>query len=105
MGKKSDPSCSVVSGERELSHRFCQTLSSHLNNLRRHSKSETNASFLRAARAGNLDKVLEFLKDNIDINVSNSVCLSLVNVKRHQHSFRIRLEISLMFTNTQPRMA
>ena len=36
-------------------------------------KSEINASFLRAARAGNLDKVLEYLNENIDINISNSV--------------------------------
>ena len=36
-------------------------------------KTEVNASFLRAARAGNLDKVLEYLNQNIDINVSNSV--------------------------------
>lgn len=32
-----------------------------------------NASFLRAARAGNLEKVLEYLNQSIDINVSNSV--------------------------------
>lgn len=36
-------------------------------------KSEDSAGFLRAARAGNLDKVLEYLNNNIDINVSNSV--------------------------------
>ena len=30
-------------------------------------------SFLRAARAGNLDKVLEYLKGSIDINTSNVV--------------------------------
>ena len=38
--------------------------------------SELNASFLRAARAGNLEKVLEYLNQNIDINVSNSVSLT-----------------------------
>lgn len=32
-----------------------------------------NAGFLRASRAGNLDKVLEYLNENIDINISNSV--------------------------------
>ena len=36
-------------------------------------KTEVNASFLRAARAGNLEKVVEYLKENIDINVSNTV--------------------------------
>lgn len=39
-------------------------------------KSEVNASFLRAARAGNIEKVLEFLNDSIEINVSNSVSFS-----------------------------
>lgn len=32
-----------------------------------------NTSFLRAARAGNLERVLEHLKNNIDINTSNAV--------------------------------
>ena len=36
-------------------------------------QTDGNASFLRAARAGNLEKVLEYLKGNIDINTSNSV--------------------------------
>nr|CAD7264553.1 unnamed protein product [Timema shepardi] len=35
--------------------------------------SDGNTAFLRAARAGHLDKVLEHLKANIDINTSNSV--------------------------------
>ncbi|KAL2780790.1 ankyrin-2 isoform 44 [Daubentonia madagascariensis] len=34
-------------------------------------KSDSNASFLRAARAGNLDKVVEYLKGGIDINTCN----------------------------------
>lgn len=36
-------------------------------------QSDGNTSFLRAARAGHLDKVLEHLKQNIDINTSNAV--------------------------------
>ncbi|KAJ4433379.1 hypothetical protein ANN_15638 [Periplaneta americana] len=35
-------------------------------------QSDGNTAFLRAARAGHLDKVLEHLKSNIDINTSNS---------------------------------
>ncbi|CAF0725360.1 unnamed protein product [Brachionus calyciflorus] len=49
---------------------------------------EANASFLRAARAGNLDKVLEYLKENIDINVSNSNglnALHLASKEGHVH--------------------
>lgn len=36
-------------------------------------QSDSNASFLRAARAGNLDKVVEFLKGGVDINTCNQV--------------------------------
>lgn len=36
-------------------------------------QSDSNASFLRAARAGNLDKVVEFLKSGVDINTCNQV--------------------------------
>lgn len=36
-------------------------------------QSDGNTSFLRAARAGNLEKVLEHLKNSIDINTSNAV--------------------------------
>lgn len=38
-------------------------------------QSDGNTSFLRAARAGNLDKVLEHLKNNVDINTSNAVSI------------------------------
>jgi hypothetical protein len=34
---------------------------------------EDNAGFLRAARAGHIDKVLEYLKANTDINTANTV--------------------------------
>ena len=36
-------------------------------------QTDGNASFLRAARAGNLEKVLEYLKGSTDINTSNAV--------------------------------
>ncbi|KAM7394203.1 hypothetical protein PAMP_021016 [Pampus punctatissimus] len=35
------------------------------------SLSDSNTSFLRAARAGNIDKVLEFLKNGVDISTCN----------------------------------
>ncbi|RMC11749.1 hypothetical protein DUI87_11873 [Hirundo rustica rustica] len=34
-------------------------------------QSDTNASYLRAARAGNLEKALDYLKNGVDINISN----------------------------------
>lgn len=48
-----------------------QTLNSFL--LPFFSQSDSNASFLRAARAGNMDKVVEYLKGGIDINTCNQV--------------------------------
>lgn len=36
-------------------------------------QSDSNASYLRAARAGNLEKVLDYLKTGVDINICNQV--------------------------------
>lgn len=36
-------------------------------------QSDSNASYLRAARAGNLEKVLDYLKSGVDINICNQV--------------------------------
>lgn len=38
------------------------------------------ASFLRAARSGNLDKVLEYLKGSIDINTCNANGLNALHL-------------------------
>ncbi|XP_070272961.1 ankyrin-2 isoform X26 [Myotis yumanensis] len=46
----------------------------------RRRKSDSNASFLRAARAGNLDKVLEFLKGGVDINTCNQNGLNALHL-------------------------
>ncbi|XP_030169090.1 ankyrin-2 isoform X19 [Lynx canadensis] len=42
--------------------------------------SDSNASFLRAARAGNLDKVVEYLKGGIDINTCNQNGLNALHL-------------------------
>ncbi|XP_069097765.1 ankyrin-2 isoform X3 [Pleurodeles waltl] len=47
---------------------------------RRPRKSDSNASFLRAARAGNLDKVVEYIKGGIDINTSNQNGLNALHL-------------------------
>nr|XP_045249344.1 ankyrin-2 isoform X28 [Macaca fascicularis] len=43
-------------------------------------QSDSNASFLRAARAGNLDKVVEYLKGGIDINTCNQNGLNALHL-------------------------
>ncbi|XP_062837391.1 ankyrin-2 isoform X43 [Anolis carolinensis] len=47
---------------------------------KRPKKSDSNASFLRAARAGNVDKVVEFLKGGIDINTCNQNGLNALHL-------------------------
>uniref|UniRef100_A0A8C0F4N6 Ankyrin 3 n=1 Tax=Bubo bubo TaxID=30461 RepID=A0A8C0F4N6_BUBBB len=44
------------------------------------SKSDTNASYLRAARAGNLEKALDYLKSGVDINISNQNGLNALHL-------------------------
>ncbi|XP_074084777.1 ankyrin-2 isoform X43 [Macrotis lagotis] len=48
--------------------------------IERKRKSDSNASFLRAARAGNLDKVVEYLKGGIDINTCNQNGLNALHL-------------------------
>uniref|UniRef100_A0A6Q2XCF0 Ankyrin 2a, neuronal n=1 Tax=Esox lucius TaxID=8010 RepID=A0A6Q2XCF0_ESOLU len=43
-------------------------------------QSDSNTSFLRAARAGNLDKVLGFLKDGVDISTCNQNGLNALHL-------------------------
>ncbi|XP_073496322.1 ankyrin-2 isoform X14 [Phyllobates terribilis] len=51
-------------------------------NLRRKRprKSDSNTSFLKAARSGNLDKVLEYLKGGVDINTCNQNGLNALHL-------------------------
>ncbi|XP_075056474.1 ankyrin-2 isoform X6 [Mixophyes fleayi] len=42
--------------------------------------SDSNTSFLKAARSGNLDKVLEYLKGGVDINTSNQNGLNALHL-------------------------
>lgn len=53
------------------------------------------SSFLRAARSGNLDKVVEHLKNKIDINTSNSV--NIHNCLYYQYIFKSSLMLHLLF--------
>ncbi|XP_030636370.1 ankyrin-2b [Chanos chanos] len=46
----------------------------------RRRKSDSNTSFLRAARAGNIDKVLEYLKGGVDISTCNQNGLNALHL-------------------------
>ncbi|XP_037400355.1 ankyrin-3 isoform X2 [Pygocentrus nattereri] len=43
-------------------------------------KTDTNASYLRAARAGNLEKALDYLKSGVDINICNQNGLNALHL-------------------------
>uniref|UniRef100_A0A672QP61 Ankyrin 3 n=1 Tax=Sinocyclocheilus grahami TaxID=75366 RepID=A0A672QP61_SINGR len=43
-------------------------------------QSDSNASYLRAARAGNLEKVLDYLKTGVDINICNQNGLNALHL-------------------------
>nr|XP_029530620.1 ankyrin-2 isoform X8 [Oncorhynchus nerka] len=47
---------------------------------RKPKKSDSNTSFLRAARAGNIDKVLEYLKGGVDIGTCNQNGLNALHL-------------------------
>lgn len=50
-----------------------------------HFQSDGNTSFLRAARDGNLQEVLEYLKGSTDINTSNPVSSWPLTLKVQGH--------------------
>uniref|UniRef100_A0AAY5F4S6 Ankyrin 3a n=1 Tax=Electrophorus electricus TaxID=8005 RepID=A0AAY5F4S6_ELEEL len=45
-----------------------------------HYSSDSNASYLRAARAGNLEKALDYLKSGVDINICNQNGLNALHL-------------------------
>uniref|UniRef100_A0A8C8SPP8 Ankyrin 2 n=1 Tax=Pelusios castaneus TaxID=367368 RepID=A0A8C8SPP8_9SAUR len=60
---------------------------------KRPKKSDSNASFLRAARAGNLDKVMEYLKGGIDINTCNQNGLNALHLAAKEGHVRLVQEL------------
>ncbi|XP_067131461.1 uncharacterized protein [Centruroides vittatus] len=56
-------------------------------------QTDGNSSFLRAARAGNLDKVLEWLKGSIDINTSNANGLNALHLASKEGHINVVTEL------------
>ncbi|XP_063290325.1 ankyrin-3 isoform X3 [Pelobates fuscus] len=59
----------------------------------RKKKSDTNASYLRAARSGNLEKALDYLKTGIDINVCNQNGLNALHLASKEGHIEIVSEL------------
>ncbi|CAF4046693.1 unnamed protein product, partial [Rotaria sp. Silwood2] len=65
----------------------------HLSNKVRCTFSDGNSGFLRAARAGNLEKVLEYLRSSIDINTSNANGLNALHLASKEGHVNIVQEL------------
>ncbi|XP_064923917.1 ankyrin-3 isoform X24 [Columba livia] len=59
----------------------------------RKKKSDTNASYLRAARAGNLEKALDYLKNGVDINISNQNGLNALHLASKEGHVEVVAEL------------
>ncbi|XP_068114586.1 ankyrin-3 isoform X35 [Hyperolius riggenbachi] len=59
----------------------------------RKKKSDTSASYLRAARAGNLEKALDYLKTGVDINVCNQNGLNALHLASKEGHVEIVSEL------------
>ncbi|CAF3574520.1 unnamed protein product [Rotaria sordida] len=62
-------------------------------NYPQYNQSDGNSGFLRAARAGNLEKVLEYLRSSIDINTSNANGLNALHLASKEGHVNIVQEL------------
>ncbi|CAF3711263.1 unnamed protein product, partial [Rotaria sordida] len=69
------------------------SLSETNNPYHHHYQSDGNSGFLRAARAGNLEKVLEYLRSSIDINTSNANGLNALHLASKEGHVNIVQEL------------
>ncbi|XP_041124764.1 ankyrin-3-like isoform X26 [Polyodon spathula] len=59
----------------------------------RKKKSDSNASYLRAARAGNLEKALDYLKTGVDINICNQNGLNALHLASKEGHVEVVVEL------------
>ncbi|XP_013922142.1 PREDICTED: ankyrin-3-like [Thamnophis sirtalis] len=59
----------------------------------RKKKTDTNASYLRAARAGNLEKALDYLKNGVDINICNQNGLNALHLASKEGHIEVVSEL------------
>uniref|UniRef100_H3DI16 Ankyrin 3 n=1 Tax=Tetraodon nigroviridis TaxID=99883 RepID=H3DI16_TETNG len=57
------------------------------------SESDSNASYLRAARAGNLEKVLDYLKSGVEINICNQNGLNALHLASKEGHVEVVAEL------------
>ncbi|XP_072559731.1 ankyrin-1 isoform X42 [Paramormyrops kingsleyae] len=62
-------------------------------------KSDSNASYLRAARAGNLEKALDYLKTGVDINICNQNGLNALHLASKEGHVEVVAELIKLGAN------
>ncbi|XP_061083536.1 ankyrin-3-like isoform X14 [Conger conger] len=62
-------------------------------------KSDSNASYLRAARAGNLEKALDYLKTGVDINICNQNGLNALHLSSKEGHVEVVAELLKLGAN------
>ncbi|XP_018616497.2 ankyrin-3 isoform X3 [Scleropages formosus] len=62
-------------------------------------KSDSNASYLRAARAGNLEKALDYLKSGVDINICNQNGLNALHLASKEGHVEVVAELIKLGAN------
>ncbi|XP_051779830.1 ankyrin-3 isoform X6 [Erpetoichthys calabaricus] len=65
----------------------------------RKKKSDSNASYLRAARAGNLEKALDYIKNGVDINICNQNGLNALHLASKEGHVEIVAELIKLEAN------
>nr|XP_015202118.1 PREDICTED: ankyrin-3 isoform X42 [Lepisosteus oculatus] len=65
----------------------------------RKKKSDSNASYLRAARAGNLEKALDYLKAGVDINICNQNGLNALHLASKEGHVEVVAELIKLGAN------
>ncbi|MBN3304428.1 ANK3 protein, partial [Amia calva] len=63
------------------------------------SQSDSNASYLRAARAGNLEKALDYLKTGVDINICNQNGLNALHLASKEGHVEVVAELIKLGAN------
>ncbi|XP_076747703.1 ankyrin-3 isoform X27 [Maylandia zebra] len=61
--------------------------------MHRAGRSDSNASYLRAARAGNLEKVLDYLKSGVEINICNQNGLNALHLASKEGHVEVVAEL------------
>ncbi|XP_039627362.1 ankyrin-3 isoform X8 [Polypterus senegalus] len=65
----------------------------------RYRTSDSNASYLRAARAGNLEKALDYIKNGVDINICNQNGLNALHLASKEGHVEIVAELIKLEAN------